>query len=110
MLLDSSPSYFKFFVFTLTGLNFAEGDVYTYLKTELPSASLNAIGNRIRSAQAAAGANAPSSIKEMRPPNAVRTDTFDAAIASVQEVHQLDAATTGSVRELESPLQASRYQ
>jgi hypothetical protein len=109
VLLDSSTSYYQFYTFTFDGFNLVEGNEYTYLKGSSPNGSLNAIGNRIKSAQAAAGGNAPGVTKEMvRPTTAVGTDSYAAAKASAQTAYQLGPSQVEVLRELESVLQGIR--
>ena len=59
ILFDSSPSYYTLFVFSFAGLNTIAGDAAVYLKGTQPTGSLPFIANRIRSAAAAQGGNAP---------------------------------------------------
>jgi hypothetical protein len=73
ILLDSSPSYYSLFVLDFAAFNRLEGDVYTYLKGSDPTTSLPVIGNRIRSAIAAAGGSAPGTDKAH--PVSVRGDS-----------------------------------
>ena len=63
ILLDSSTSYYDYFTFRFEGVNFIEGLDYTFLKTALPGLSLPMVGYRTKSAQRAAGQNAPGSEK-----------------------------------------------
>ena len=104
ILLDSSPSYYSFYTFTFSGFNLAEGTESTFLKTDMPSGGLNTVGNRYKSAQAAAGANAPGVTKAM----AIGTDSYAAAKALAQTAYQLEPAQLEVLRELESALQSIR--
>lgn len=63
MLLDSSLSYYKFYVFNFVGLNRIEGNVSTYLKGSTPNGSLPFLASRVRGAASAAGQNAPGTDK-----------------------------------------------
>jgi len=65
ILLDSSTSYYNFFVFSFTGLNLIEGTSYVYLKGSNPTSGLYFVGHRIKSAQAAAGGNRPGTGKSL---------------------------------------------
>lgn len=106
VLLDSSTDYYQFYGFTFDGFNLVEGIQATYLKTTLPSGYVNLIGNRIKSAQAAAGSNAPGVINGVRPAVAVGTDDNAAAIVSAQMAYQPSSSQVEVLRELESVLQA----
>ena len=63
ILLDSSTSYYDFYVFSFTGFNLIEGDDYTYLKGSSPTGSLPFVAHRVKSAALVAGANAPGILK-----------------------------------------------
>ena len=109
VLLDSSPSYNAFFTFTFEGLNLVEGSNYTYLKGAMPTGSLNMIGHRTKSAQAAAGGDAPGVSNEMvRPTSAIGTDSYAAAVVSAQTASQLTAAQLELLHKLEAILQSNR--
>jgi hypothetical protein len=109
VLLDSSPSYWEFYTFTFEGFNLVEGSQSTYLKGSLPNGSLNTIGNRIKSAQAAAGGDAPGVSNEMlRPTIAVSTDAYAATKASAQMAYQLTPSQLEVLHQLESVLQGIR--
>ncbi|HEY8622271.1 MAG TPA: hypothetical protein VIM74_00270 [Casimicrobiaceae bacterium] len=108
VLLDSSTSYYQFYSFVFEGLNLAEGDESTYLKGTSPSGSLNTIGNRIKSAQAAAGANAPGVTKASMHPGTVGTDSYAAAKVSAQAAQQLEPPYVQTLHTLESVLQSLR--
>jgi hypothetical protein len=109
VLLDSSTSYYEFFMFTFTGLNLVEGTSSTYLKGSSPTGSLNTIGHRIRSAEAAAGGDAPGVDNEMkRPTTGLGTDSYAAAKVSAQTASQLTAAQLEVLHQLESALQGLR--
>ena len=88
----------------LVGFNLVEGDISTYLKSESPTGYLNAIGTRVRSAQAAAGANAPGTPKSVHRPTIVATDAERAAIAAIEEPGEPSPARLESLRELEKAL------
>ena len=106
VLLDSSPSYYTFFTFHFDGFNLVEGQSYLYLKGSLPTASLDTIGNRIRSAQAAAGGDAPGVIGQMvRTAALAGTDDYEAARAATQEPAPLPASYVGQLHALEAVLQ-----
>ena len=63
--LDSSTSYYEYFILTFDGTNLVEGTASTYLKTDLPGGGLATVGFRTKSAQAAAGLLGPG-IQSMR--------------------------------------------
>jgi|KBSMisStandDraft_5_1062788.scaffolds.fasta_scaffold03142_7 hypothetical protein len=106
VLLDSSPSYYQFYTFAFEGFNLVEGSEYTYLKGASPTSSLPVIGNRIKSAQAAAGGNAPGVINGIRPADAAGTDSYATAMVSAQTPYQPSPSQVGVLHELESVLQA----
>jgi hypothetical protein len=106
VLLDSSTDYYQFYAFTFDGFNLVEGLEATYLKTTLPTGYVNLIGNRIKSAQAAAGGNAPGVINEIRPAVAAGTDGNAAAMVSAQMPYQPSPSQVEVLHELESVLQA----
>jgi len=117
VLLDSAPSYYQFYTFTFEGFNLVEGSEYTYLKGASPTSSLNVIGNRIKSAQAAAGGNAPGVIRSMAlstnragadSTTKAGTDSYAAAMVSAQTAQQLPPAQIDVLHELESVLQSIR--
>jgi len=104
VLIDSSPSYYQYYVFDFAGFNFTEGDESTYLKTESPNGTLNVIGTRVKSAQAATGANAPGTQKVMPRLRSVEIDAENASRAAMQVPNELDTAHLDSLRELERVL------
>jgi hypothetical protein len=108
VLLDSSTSYYHFYTFVFEGLNLVEGDDYIYLKGTSPSGSLNTIGNRIRSAQAAAGQNAPGVTKNSVRSSAVGTDSYAAAQVLAQVTQQLEPSYVETLHALETILQSLR--
>ena len=109
VLLDSSPSYYEFFTFTFEGLNLVEGTEVTYLKGTTPSGSLNTIGHRTKSAQAALGEDAPGVENEMkRPTAALGTDSYAAGNASAQTPYQPTQAQLKVLHQLEEILQSNR--
>jgi len=59
ILLDSSTSYYEYFVLTFDGANIVEGTASTFLKTDMPGSGLRTVGFRTQSAQAVLGQNAP---------------------------------------------------
>jgi hypothetical protein len=98
--LDSSTSYYEYFILTFDGTNLVEGTASTYLKTDLPGGGLATVGFRTKSAQAAAGLLGPG-IQSMR---AEEMGLESSAISNVavQEVAQIDEETIANVRRLES--------
>ncbi|HEX8009894.1 MAG TPA: hypothetical protein VF814_03010 [Casimicrobiaceae bacterium] len=104
VLLDSSPSYYEFFTFTFEGVNLVEGTESTFLKTSLPSASSSTVGNRFKSAQAAAGSNAPG-VKTARVAVA-GADSYAAEKASIQTPSQLAPAELDALHELQTVLES----
>jgi hypothetical protein len=65
ILFDSSDPYYNLYTFTFEGVNYVEGSNYIYLKGASPSGSLPMLGHRTKSAQKAAGQNAPGSEKSL---------------------------------------------
>jgi hypothetical protein len=63
VLLDSSTSYWKAYTWTYTAFDRVEGTEYVYLKGSSPTGGLASIGNRIKSAAAVSGLNAPGTGK-----------------------------------------------
>jgi hypothetical protein len=108
ILIDSATSYWDFYTFVFDGLNLTEGDDYTYLKGSSPSGSLSVIGNRIRSAQAAAGGNAPGVTKSSVRPSTVGTDSYAATRVSAQIAHQLEPSQMETLRAMENAPQMLR--
>jgi hypothetical protein len=109
ILMDSSDSYYNFKTFVFDGFNLVEGSDYTYLKGSSPGAGFPMIGYRIKSAEAAAGLNAPGVSKRMPRSDPSQSDAKDAAKASVQPSKQVDLADI-DVRALESALRAMQQQ
>jgi hypothetical protein len=105
VLLDASTSYYDFFTFTFEGLNLMEGDEFTYLKGTSPAGSLGAIGNRIKSAQAAAGLNAPGVTKASVHSSASEIDSYMAQKITAQTASQLAPAYAETLHVMESVLQ-----
>ena len=106
VLLDSSPSYYEFFTFHFDGTNLVEGLSYTFLKISSPASGSDTIGNRIRSAQAAAGGDAPGVIgQRVRAAALAGTDDYAAARAAAQNSAPLPASYVGGLRALEAALQ-----
>ena len=105
VLLDASPSYWDFFTFTFEGLNLMEGNEYTYLKGNSPAGSLGVIGNRIKSAQAAAGLNAPGVAKASVHSSATEIDSYMAQKVTAQTASQLAPAYAETLHVMESVLQ-----
>jgi hypothetical protein len=111
VLLDTSPSYYAYYVFSFEGDNLIEGVEFTYLKGSSPSEGFSFIGHRTKSAQAAAAGNGsgPGVVHEMkRPTAALGTDSYAAAKASAQTPQQLAPAQLNVLHQLESVLQGSR--
>ena len=79
ILIDSSPAYFTIYVFSFTGLNSIAGDSSVFLKTAIPTSTLPFIANRVKSAAAAAGANAPGVTPRAMPISASHWSTADQA-------------------------------
>jgi hypothetical protein len=64
ILLDSSTSYYTFYIFSMNGLNRAEGLTWTYKKAESPTGSgTYFVGNRTKSGARVQGYNAPGVAK-----------------------------------------------
>lgn len=63
VLMDSSTSYYKYYVFSFAGFERIEGDEYLFKKTELPTFSDPFLGQRIKSATAARGLVGPGTGK-----------------------------------------------
>jgi hypothetical protein len=105
ILLDASTSYYKFYTLIFEGDNLVEGDSYTYLKTDSPSGSLPSIGHRIKSAQAAAGLNAPGSGKSK-----VVMDSYMSANVAAQNPlpENLSSSLLDTLQQMESALQMMR--
>ncbi|MGH8851087.1 MAG: hypothetical protein ACREYD_08840 [Casimicrobiaceae bacterium] len=84
VLLDSSPSYYTLYAFSYDGVNLVEGQSSVYLKGTSPTGSLPAVGFKTKSAQAAAGLDAPGTIYEIGPPKpgAMATTRGDAELAA----------------------------
>jgi hypothetical protein len=106
LLLDSSAIYWQSFSFAFEGFNLVEGSSSTYLKGTLPTSSSNVIGNRIKSAQAATGADAPGVINGIRPAVEIAADGNAAAMVAAQIAYQPSPTQVEVLRELESVLQA----
>ena len=105
ILEDSSTSYYDYFTFFFEGLNFVEGDDYTYLKGSSPSGSLPMVGTRTKSAQAAAGQDAPGSTKSAAAHAAA--DAYRAMKVAAQG-SQAKAIDLEALRQMEAILAASR--
>jgi hypothetical protein len=110
IVIDSSDSYYDFKTFEFVGFNLVEGTDFTYLKGSSPGAGLPMIGYRVKSAEAAAGLNAPGVSKQMTRPDATQPDRNDAAKASMQVDDQVDLANIDAVRKLENALRAMQQQ
>jgi len=109
VLIDSAPSYWDYYTFTFEGVNFVEGDDATYLKGSLPNGSLNALGVRVRSAQAAAGGNAPGAIHSASvQPSAEKAEIQASAKMSSRTIRTIDASTIEELRSMEAALQSLR--
>lgn len=102
ILLDSSTSYYQFYFLNFTGLNTAEGTGGVFLKTDVPSSGLPSIAHRIRSAQAAAGQNAPGTAKSK-----VVLDAHMSAKSAVQNplAENLSSSLVDALQQMESVLQ-----
>ena len=77
VLLDSSTSYYRFYVFSFPGFDRIEGDSYLYKKTESPTLSSPFVAQRIKSATAARGASGPGTGKIRMSKQAVPLSTSE---------------------------------
>src|SRR2546429_2751650 len=105
ILLGSAKTYYKFYTWIFEDDNLVEGDSYTYLKTDTPSGSLPSIGHRIKSAQAAAGLNAPGGGKSK-----VVIDSYMSANIAAQNPlpENLSSSLLDTLQQMESALQMMR--
>jgi hypothetical protein len=111
VLLDTSTSYYDYYTFVFDGLNLIEGDDYTYLKTSMPSGSLPMVGFRTKSAQAAAGSNAPGTIRaQMAESNANVSNDYSVAKTTIQAAKVLEPSEFETLRVLEMMLESIRQQ
>jgi hypothetical protein len=110
VLLDTSPSYYAYYLFNFEGDNLVEGCEFTYLKgSPLPNSCSYFVGHRIKSAQAVLDGNGPGVVHETKLPTAaLGTDTYAAAKASAQHPYQLTPAQLVVLHQLESVLQGIR--
>jgi hypothetical protein len=84
ILLDSSTSYYQFFVFNFAGFERLEGIEFLYQKTSTPGAGVVTIGHRIKSAVAAAGGNGPGVMKSAK------------ALAAADAINEAKAVAVGA--------------
>jgi len=110
MLVDSSSSFYSFYVFSLNGLNRIEGLEWTYRKTEqLSGSGTYFLGHRTKSYARVRGLNAPGVGKagEMTP----NWDAIDSAraarsLAKAGEPLAFEGLTIESVRAMARDLEA----
>jgi hypothetical protein len=105
ILEDSSTNYYDYFTFIFAGVNFLEGDDFTYLKGSSPGGSLPMVGTRTKSAQAAAGQDAPGTTKSFAAP--APGDSYRAMKVAAQG-SQTKAFDREQLRQMEAILEASR--
>jgi len=109
MLLDSSTSYYSYFVFKKNGFNRIEGQQWTYLKSSLPTGSgLYFVGHRTKSYARLRGLNAPGVAKSAgRSPEREAIDAVRAArsFAKAGEPIPMEGVTIDQVREMAAKLQ-----
>ncbi|MBK7660113.1 MAG: hypothetical protein IPJ28_13655 [Betaproteobacteria bacterium] len=116
MLMDSSTSFYQFFIFTMNGLNRIEGLHWTYRKTEqLTGSGTYFLGHRTKSYARVRGLNAPGVSKADEMTSG--WDAIDAAraarsLAKAAEVIPMEGLAIETVRamarELEAKLHAVR--
>ena len=115
MLVDSSTSYYSFYVFNLNGLNRIEGVEWTYRKTEQPTGSgTYFLAHRTKSYARVRGLNAPGVSKATSP--SFDRDAMDAARAARSQAKTGEAfafeglaidSVQAMARELEAQLAGS---
>ncbi|MGE0356594.1 MAG: hypothetical protein AB7P08_06725 [Burkholderiales bacterium] len=109
ILLDSSTSYYSYFVFKKNGFNRIEGQQWTYLKSSLPTGSgLYFVGHRTKSYARLRGLNAPGVAKSAgRSPEREAIDAARAqrSLAKAGEPVPMEGVTIDEVREMAAKLQ-----
>ncbi len=107
VLLDSSTSYWDYYTFRFSGVNLVEGTSSVYPKGSLPTSSLNMVGNRIRSAQAVAGENAPG-VDKKSPRVADQQERNALDRLAAQESHTFEPQALAVLHSMEEILQEDR--
>ena len=110
MLVDSSTSYYSYYVFTKKTFNRIEGQQWTYLKTSLPTGSgLYFLGHRTKSYARLRGLNAPGVAKaaaEAGDQEAIDAVRAARTMAKAGEPVAMEGVTPDLVRETAARLRA----
>jgi hypothetical protein len=106
ILVDSSTSYYEFYVFNTTGFNRIEGQNYTYLKTSSPTGSgLFFLGHRTKSYNFVLNGTGPGESKSALSPEEEERE-LEARSATKAKAMASDVATDPSIVELAKQLES----